>query len=738
MKNFFVSFALLIALIFVVSCGSSSKTDDNSDSGEGEIVTDEDNGDTDSDDTTPATDGDAEPTEPTDPTTEPTTEPTTDDDTDTTPEPNDGDEDTTVPDDDTTSTMTDEGVYLGVIGFNQNLHIKEIGLLNHSTESSYKTFIDELTSDSGTALYFADYTALEKMRDYTLPPKLKNVALVTFTDGLDNASLNDGYNPGNYSSRAEYRDALHDMIVNEKIHDQNVSAYTIGLKGNDVTDQTAFQETLNKLASSESNVFQVSDMEEAMARFKEIAEALYSVFQKIDLSVYVPGGYDDGQHLRFTFDDTVAAADSNLYIEATYRRPSGGGRTLEDITYHGFADSETTISADSSQGVYYRFVFKDLKYAESNTPASDIDVQKMKLWTETSTGNWDKESEFNPESSSTTTEDKNSALIMLVLDCTTSLGDDFPRMQQAGKDFVTTLVNGSTVGETQIADCPAKPENSVWNDEGKNGKFEQTWNGSKWEPEISESTYSETEEGTCRFKCASEEYIYVNGECKTYCSAVFDGENSQIEVVHNALLNLNAEAWTIEAWIKQDEGDVTNALNPIVRKGTTTNYPPYILSGYYKSSSNYTITSSVRYSYDAFLGSDTGSNRIDQTVTYSNDWTHVAMVKNNTPSHKTLLFVNGSLAGSKNFSDTPTALTTNEEALIIGANLYNGNHFKGLIDSIKISNTAKYTEDFTPGKLSADGDDTIAFWDFNGDVNDSKNGLNGTDDTTITYSTDCK
>ena len=737
MKNFFVSFALLIALIFVVSCGSSSKTDDNTDSGE--IVTDEDSGDTDSNDTTPATDGDAEPTEPTDPTTEPTTEPTTDNDadTDTIPEPNDDDEDTTVPDDDTTSSLTDEGVYLGIIGFNQNLHIKEIGLLNHSTESSYKTFIDELTSDSGTALYFADYTALEKMRDYTIPPKLKNIALVTFTDGLDNASLNDGYNPGNYSSRAEYRDALHDMIVNEKIHEQNVSAYTIGLKGNDVTDQTAFQETLNKLASSDSNVFQVSDMEEAMARFKEIAEALYSVFQKVDLSVYVPGGYDDGQHLRFTFDDTAAAADSNLYIEATYRRPSGGGRTLEDITYHGFADSETTISADSSQGVYYRFVFKDLKYAESNTPASDIDVQKMKLWTETSTGNWDKESEFNPESSSTTTEDKNSALIMLVLDCTTSLGDDFPRMQQAGKDFVTTLVNGSTVGETQIADCPAKPENSVWNDEGKNGKFEQTWNGSKWEPEISESTYSETEEGICRFKCASEEYIFVNGECKTYCSAVFDGENSQIEVAHNALLNLNTGAWTIEAWIKQGEGDVTNALNPIVRKGTATSSPTYLLSGYYKSSNKDTLTSYIAYSYDGFLGSNSDGIRIDQTVTYSNEWTHVAMVKNNDPSHKMILFVNGIPVGSKNFSDTPTALRTNEEALVIGANLNNGNHFKGLIDAIKISNGAKYTENFTPGKLSAD-DETVAFWDFNGDVNDSKNGLNGTGDTTITYSTDCK
>ena len=408
MKKFLLLTAVFAAMVLMVGCGGSSKSD-NSD----------ENSDTEK--TTP--DGDSVNTDSTD------SEPSETDTTDT------GD-----------TEPTNEGIYFGIIGFNQDQYIKEIGLLSKSTKNSYTNFIDALKSSDGTGLYFADYTALQKMRDYPLPPKLKNVALVTFTDGLDNVSLaNDDYNPGNYGSTAAYRDALHDMITNEKIHGQNVAAYTIGLKGADVTDDAQFEETLKKLASSDSNVFQVSDMGEAMEHFKKIAEDLYSVSKTMNLDVKVPGGYDDGQLLRFTFDNPSAATDSELYIEATYNRSDG--RTLSKITYHGLAKGPKTIKSVSSEGAYYHFVFEDLKYAGDDTPLSQTDIKRIMLWKETSTGGWDRESEFNPESSSTVTEDKSSALIMLVLDCTTSLGNDFPKMKQAGKDFVTTLVGGKSEAE---------------------------------------------------------------------------------------------------------------------------------------------------------------------------------------------------------------------------------------------------------------------------------------------------
>ena len=81
-----------------------------------------------------------------------------------------------------------EGIYLGVIGFNNQLYVKDITLLNSSTYQKFNDFISNLTPGNGTALFYADYTALKKLRTYPAPPELKNVALVTFTDGLDNIS----------------------------------------------------------------------------------------------------------------------------------------------------------------------------------------------------------------------------------------------------------------------------------------------------------------------------------------------------------------------------------------------------------------------------------------------------------------------------------------------------------------------------------------------------------------------
>jgi len=63
--------------------------------------------------------------------------------------------------------------------------------------------------------------------------------------------------------------------------------------------------------------------------------------------------------------------------------------------------------------------------------------------------------------------------------------------------------NGTTcAASTHRGECEPKPANTVWNDNGANGTFEQTWNGSEWVPSSYPSTFSKTP-GTCNFKCAS-------------------------------------------------------------------------------------------------------------------------------------------------------------------------------------------------------------------------------------------
>lgn len=342
------------------------------------------------------------------------------------------------------SEPTTEGIYLGVIGFNYNLYTRNIGLLNSSTQGNYISFIEDLEMDNLTGLYYADYTALQKLQSYSEPPKLTNVALVTFTDGLDNASLDDDKNPENYPTRDAYLEALHNKIKTEKVHGKEINAYTIGLKGNDVQDVTAFRNNLQKLASSNDNVFEVTSMDEAIQRFAEIAESLHSINTSTSLSLLVPPGYDDGLVLRFTFDWIGSAENSSLYLECTYKRTENG-RRLDNITYHGFKQGATSLSSVEKLGNgFYKFVFENLK-KEDNSFITESDKDHLKLYRQIPTG-WEPETEFDNNNQSSVTEEHSSALIMLVLDCTTSLGNQFSSLKRGATRFVETLVSSTGGG----------------------------------------------------------------------------------------------------------------------------------------------------------------------------------------------------------------------------------------------------------------------------------------------------
>ncbi len=71
--------------------------------------------------------------------------------------------------------------------------------------------------------------------------------------------------------------------------------------------------------------------------------------------------------------------------------------------------------------------------------------------------------------------------------------------------------NSKCVASTQQAKCSSKPAHSVWNDNGAEGKFTQTWNGFSWKPASFTSTHSTTA-CECCFKCI-EDYLWGGAEC---------------------------------------------------------------------------------------------------------------------------------------------------------------------------------------------------------------------------------
>ena len=82
------------------------------------------------------------------------------------------------------------GLYMGIVGFNETLIDKgKMSKLMPETQHEFTSFVDELTVGEATLLYYGVDKALDKIAKTSLPGDLTKVAIVTFTDGLDQGSL---------------------------------------------------------------------------------------------------------------------------------------------------------------------------------------------------------------------------------------------------------------------------------------------------------------------------------------------------------------------------------------------------------------------------------------------------------------------------------------------------------------------------------------------------------------------
>jgi len=328
---------------------------------------------------------------------------------------------------------TTTGLYMGIIGFNDVLTEQRISLLNSNTRYNFQSFISNLNMEAGTGLFYAVDNGINRLQTATLPDDLTSVSLVTFTDGLDNVSIDLNHQ---YDTRDAYRDALRNRIASVKIQNLPINAYSIGIRGSDVVDTTAFSDGLAALASNQSNVFEVSNMTDVNTTFADIANSLYSQQGGQSIRLRITGGIDDGTKIRFTFDNVTSAANSNLYIEGTYKR-DGTSRSLQNVIYQGLSSSSGTTVSGTVDGVYVTFNFENT----SNTSGGNIPTNSIKQWAYVaSQATWQRNSEFG--GTGDIVVDRKSAVIMLVLDCTSSLGSTgFYQMQNAANSFISTLVN---------------------------------------------------------------------------------------------------------------------------------------------------------------------------------------------------------------------------------------------------------------------------------------------------------
>lgn len=330
-------------------------------------------------------------------------------------------------------TGDDPLVYMGIVGFNQELYKKEFGVLGRNSAGGFKSFVSNLTRKDGTLLYYGIDEALNMLLSASFPTRASSVNLITFTDGLDQGSL---MMNGNYTTDEQYLNAVSSRIGSTTVKGLPLTAYSLGLRGSDVTNYELFQNNLKKLASSPEKAFEVSSMSDVRSRLQGIADQIISISNKQNISMKIPG-QSNGTLVRFTFDG-YSAANSSLYIEGTFNLSD---RSLRNVVYHGLKAESGSVIQGRQNGIFVTYDFTGLQREDGNglVPTGNI-RQYYKSATATS---WQENSEFTPDNNTQTTVSHSGAIILLVLDCSSSLGSQFSNMQSYANDFIDRVASNT-------------------------------------------------------------------------------------------------------------------------------------------------------------------------------------------------------------------------------------------------------------------------------------------------------
>ena len=323
--------------------------------------------------------------------------------------------------------------YIGIVGFNSQLQTKDIGILSPSTASQYMSFVSNLPKRDGSILYYAVDNALDMLEDAHIESPLKSVNVITFTDGLDQGSL---MMTDKYSSSAAYIDALDERIAQAKDSELSPNFIALGLRGSDVSDMSQFRQNLQRLASSADNVFEVSSISDLRAKFQDIANQIISVSTRQSMSVRVIG-VETGTRMRFVFDGN-SAATSELYIEGTFNLQD---LSLHNVTYHGIKATSGKTVQGTQDGIFVTYTFTGMRLEAGTSLIPTSSVKHYYMYP--SSTSWQANSEFTPTGNTQRNVSHSGTLIFLVLDCSSSLGSDFSRMQQYANEFIDLIASNA-------------------------------------------------------------------------------------------------------------------------------------------------------------------------------------------------------------------------------------------------------------------------------------------------------
>lgn len=249
---------------------------------------------------------------------------------------------------------------VGVIGFStiKFTRIREITPLDNTNYREIVSFIRNLEMQNGTALYYSLETALNMLesdaRNNINSDEYKESRIYAFTDGLDQASVDDSRN---LTTPTEYYDYLRPIMIGASrkrimdLPDKKVYSTIVTVRGDDMTDgqERQFDKRANEICD---NVRKLKDMSELVGEFQLLAKDL--VNSNTVLFCYIPVGANG--RVGWTFADEQFKNLSIPRIQKPNKLWAGIGLEVgvcDDFTFGVHADATYPLSSRFSLGASF-------------------------------------------------------------------------------------------------------------------------------------------------------------------------------------------------------------------------------------------------------------------------------------------------------------------------------------------------------------------------------------------------
>ena len=309
-------------------------------------------------------------------------------------------------------------LYVGAVAFNQN--VRQMAIT--SDMEAVKAFINEQTNDKDFTAFAYSVSQGNKQFDAPELPDFDHIFMLNFSDGTDNYSnMKWGEEGRIVNNNFAYDTARYDLSSRV-----GLNSYAIGFGAKEAD----FREKMKKIVMGSGSYYAAASSSDLQPTFNEIAKSMLASAKNVLLKTnpgYYVGFY---KYFRLSF---VAEDGSKDYIYAQMDgTPTTGYTLIISKIDNGYAyfDAPAKGVLDDETGKVH-IPLNNLKFVKGGKEL------QYKFTIEVS---FDGDSYYEDvEEASTAEEISKRIAVVLVLDCSTSMGDAFAPMKAAAVDFIKTM-----------------------------------------------------------------------------------------------------------------------------------------------------------------------------------------------------------------------------------------------------------------------------------------------------------